>query len=359
MTDRLLRNEESQNSSSSIHYIYSKLINTIYHFFSYNMHFFPDNDPGIPRFCLHRYCPLDHRNYLFNVNSYVIRLGYFGYDHFDKERKFYLGFASFLTLLAIGVTIYGCCALSTNTNVVQMTYWANGYGTNSSSGETFQVYIGLQSLVLETCGNVTVAGLTSCRYYSVYWSDSGCGQKTIFDPSSWVPSSTAFTSNNAILNDACQTCSNIVGDLTATTIMSCISLILVLLGAQTRMRTIADAPVQKLLGMFADTWGTLTLMFSLYLFNETCFYGIQEATMSGDAPIQMTFSYGPGFICYVICCIFGIIRGTMHWLIPLPNKGMGLCICCSDIILNKPKPPTNNAPFGIDPPESEVELRLK
>lgn len=51
---------------------------------------------------------------------------------------------------------------------------------------------------------------------------------------------------------------------------SCSGLVLAFLGTQTRMRAKADVSVQKWLGLGSDTLGTLSLVFALVVFRNSC-----------------------------------------------------------------------------------------
>ena len=113
--------------------------------------FFPDDDKLVPPGCCLAICPLNHENPLTNKNEYVKKIGYFGFQYFDRHRKVYLGLSSVFSLFAMAITIWGCCALSTNKSVVQRTYWAGGTGYNITSGQHFSFYVGLRSLEYVNC----------------------------------------------------------------------------------------------------------------------------------------------------------------------------------------------------------------
>jgi hypothetical protein len=96
-------------------------------------------------------------------------------------------------------------------------------------------------------------------------------------------------------------------------------MVLAWLGAQTRMRTAADTPVQKLLGVISETHGTISLAIALILFEKNCFSNLRNAL---NVPgLNMKYYTGPGVYCYAICCASGLIRGLMHYLTPLPGTG--------------------------------------
>ena len=256
------------------------------------MHFCSEDDDGVPFFCNNRYCPLDHRNKLTNDNSIVRYIGPFGYEYFDVNRRFYLGLASIFTIFAMFLTIWGCFALSTNSSIVQRTYWAAGTGINSTSQEYFSMYVGLRSLEYVNC--VFVPG------YNSY--PSNCALQTI-----------AYSSSECIsgpVAEACTACSNSASAMWATAFMSCASMILSLAGAQTRMRNKADVPVQKLLGMFSELWGALSLAVALFIFQDKCFH--QLHTTFNAKVLTTTFWVGPGLYCYAVCCISGIVLCVIY-----------------------------------------------
>ena len=113
---------------------------------------FPEDDPGVPICC--RYSPLCFLNHDFFLNhSTIVKLfGSIGFPYFDRKRKLYFGIASIITLFAVLLTIYGCCALSTSPRIVSRTYWAGGTVHNITSNTDFTIYIGLRSAVYINCG---------------------------------------------------------------------------------------------------------------------------------------------------------------------------------------------------------------
>lgn len=316
------------------------IMHKLYRFFTHTMMWFPEADDGVPPFCRFKSCPMDHRNSTFNGGqSWLKNLGEVGFPYFDQERKLFLGIASFVTFMTMGATIFGCSALSTNASVVQQTYWAAGEIQNTTSGEKYSIYIGLQSLLYVNCPYTSGVEHYShhCYHETIPWASEGCGIRSKFNPSGWLPKNAIFASNDPILNGACATCANEAISMWTTAVMNCVMLILAFLGAQTRMRVVADVPLQKLLGMAADSWGAITLAYPLYVFDRNCLHGITIAS-SGLNDIKTKYWLGPGYICYIICCIVAIIRASIHWLTPLPGKGSGLLCCCFDKRLHKKLP---------------------
>ena len=150
--------------------------------------------------------------------------------------------------------------------------------------------------------------------------------------------------SEGVVASACTACSQAATNLFLTAIGSCVGLSLAFIGktltyksclvvtfansytyigAQTRMRVVADVPVQKLLNVGADTLGTICLVYALLIFHGSCvtplFNGYNTSTL------QPKFWSGPGVCCYSICAAIGGIRGIIHWLVPLPGQTL---LCC-------------------------------
>jgi hypothetical protein len=85
------------------------------------------------------------------------------------------------------------------------------------------------------------------------------------------------------------------------------------------MRVIADVPVQKLLGIGADTLGTLGLINALITFGASCSSPLNSSYSNNG--LEPHFWSGPGVYCYSFCVITGSFRAMIHWLTPLPGKG--------------------------------------
>eukprot|EP01038_Epipyxis_sp_PR26KG_P007905 gene7905-10730_t len=282
--------------------------------------FFKENDDGVPPFCRHKICPLDHRNYYFNNNKFVDKLGYFGFDYFDQHRKFFLGFASVYTIFAMFITVWGCMALTTTGSVVELTYWEGGTGTNNTfdsfTNQTvsvpFTVYVGLRSLEFVNCPYVSPLQKfsSSCQQISVQYTDAQCANQVA-------------SGAQALTASACGACGSVATSMWATAFFSCLGLSLSLFGAQTRMRIFGDVPAQKLLGMCGEFWGTLSLGVALYIFHMQCLHNLHLAFRVTH--IKASFWAGPGLYCYAFCCISGAIRACLHILTPLPGRGSRNC----------------------------------
>jgi hypothetical protein len=102
-----------------------------------------------------------------------------------------------------------------------------------------------------------------------------------------------------------------------------------MIGAIHRMRFIADAPQQKLLGCITDSIGTITLALSLMNLEKDCFRILETSDFVDpiDPSIvypQMYFLRGGGYLIYWVFCFSGcLVRAVIHWLTPLPGMGVG------------------------------------
>lgn len=265
---------------------------------------FPDNDKGVPPYlCESKWCPLHHDNPYFNDNDYVRMIGPLGYENFDIDRKLYFGLASWFTIISMAVTISGCFALSTSRQVVQNTYWAGGSGYNSTSETHFTMYVGLRSIVNINCEFETEFSKypSSCSAHSVEYSDPTC--------------------LSGAAQDECVSCSSIATSMWLTAFLNCAGMILALLGAQTRMRIIADVPVQKMLGMYADAFTAASLSYALFTFRSTCLSGLDSKFNKPGSGVNAKFYTGPGVYAYGFCVASAVIRAILHWLTPLPGQG--------------------------------------
>lgn len=268
---------------------------------------FADDDDGVPPCCHHKLCPLSNTDNYINGSPCVKRLGRCGFHYFDVNRSIFFGFASIFTFIAFFLTFWGCLSLSTKNTLVQRTYWVGGSATNTTSGQDFSMYVGLRSFEYVNCkfepGYESYP--ESCDRQSIKWTDDSC--------------------KSGPLEPACQACASTATTMWTTAVFNCIGLVLAFLGAQTRMRPIADIPVQKLLGVYSEFWTFITLAYALFTFEINCYKKLREAVLVPD--ISGSFYAGPGVYCYGICCISALIRMAVHWMTPLPGQsGCGSCL---------------------------------
>lgn len=261
---------------------------------------FREDDEGVPPFCHHKLCPLSNTDNYINGNYYVKRLGRCGFVFFDVHRHIFFGFASMFTVFAFILTLWGCFSLSTKNSLIQRTYWVGGNGHDNTNDQDFSMYVGLRSFEYVNCkfepGYESYPD--SCNRQSIKWTDSQC--------------------RSGPIAPACQACANVATTMWATAFFNCFGLILSFLGAQTRMRPVADIPVQKLLGVCSEFWSFFSLAFALFTFERSCFVSLRNAVLAPN--INARLYVGPGLYCYAICCTSALIRMSVHWLTPLPGQ---------------------------------------
>jgi len=262
---------------------------------------FPENDDGVPPPCKPKYCPLSHDHPILNSIWMRNSIGRIGFTHFDTYRKFYHGLASWISIIALGMTIYGCCSLSTNDSVVRRTYWAAVDGRNfTSTGSAGSMYVGLRTFIYSDCTFVpgTEAYPVKCHEQSISYSSEQC--------------------TSGPLSSACEACSSVATSIWFAAVTNVFGLVLATNGAQVRMRRKADVPAQKLLGMVTDLMGAVTLAGSLLQFHTKCFANMQSTLDSHGGSFTRIWS-GPGFICYATCAFAALIRAVVHWLTPISS----------------------------------------
>mmetsp|Transcript_9224 Transcript_9224/g.23076 ORF Transcript_9224/g.23076 Transcript_9224/m.23076 type:complete len:251 (+) Transcript_9224:255-1007(+) len=131
--------------------------------------------PGIPPFSW----VFDPGNKLLNDNKYMNMFGSMGFQCADYYRKRFMGVALFVTVLAMGITSFGCFALSDDPEIIRWTAWSTAWYKNETSMQAGKLYFGLHSLVITTCNDIPDfnGGLlhrdsTNCKVYNtIEWSN--------------------------------------------------------------------------------------------------------------------------------------------------------------------------------------------
>mmetsp|Transcript_53107 Transcript_53107/g.68113 ORF Transcript_53107/g.68113 Transcript_53107/m.68113 type:complete len:830 (-) Transcript_53107:21-2510(-) len=292
-----------------------------------NLPCFDEEDDGIPPFCRHPSCPLDHRNKLLNLGSQdggyadcCVMFGNVGFPFFDHRRGSMMGIATISTLMAIFITTYGVLSLAKDDKLIQLTYWVRASAYNMSSTDegpplklqhedAFEVYIGLTSMLQKEC----VAG-TGCFHHDLrvieWWKRKDLGQSE---------DGMDLCRSEARLDVFCDECRDVAVNNITAAFFACVTLLFALFGCINRMKFISDCPVQKLLGCFTDTWGALSLTYALYDFENRCLWNLPD-TYHG---YKLEYVRGPGIYMYMFCALSGFIRAILHWLTPLPGQGIG------------------------------------
>ncbi|KAH8097865.1 endonuclease [Aureococcus anophagefferens] len=242
-----------------------------------------ETDNGIPDVCLERkWCPFNPDNPVTNDNFVCLVFGNIGFPYFDRRRKVYMGVAMWSTLLAMFVTAFGALSLSTDPDVVRTSYWAKLETWNATSRETTHYYLGLRSIVTVYDGGDE----TTDRLEIDYMVGRIPGSRNV-DP---------------MREELLESCADSAAGNQIGALLSCVTLIFALLGTINRMKFSSDANVQKALGLVTDTWGALTLSYTLFNFHANCFDDLPNRFLHLD----LDYEWGPGWICYLFCALSGL-----------------------------------------------------
>jgi hypothetical protein len=261
--------------------------------------FFDDDNLGVPPLCCWSICPLNH-GFFVNFLYPAIVFGKCGLAYFDKHRRILFGFSSHVTLLAFFLGIWGCLALTLDPKVVQRAYWVGARATDAA-GKDYVLYVGLRSVLYVDCPFLPGwdAYPSSCTVTSLEFRDNAC--------------------YDGPMSDACQACEGNAKTMWTTAFFGCSGLILAWLGQQTRIRPVADTPVQKLMGVFSEVMGILSTGVAMYKFNNDCRQNLIRV-LSVDHGWTVTYKLGPGYICLLLVCFSSVVRFIINSMIPLPLK---------------------------------------
>jgi hypothetical protein len=99
-------------------------------------------------------------------------------------------------------------------------------------------------------------------------------------------------------------------------------------GLHGRVTKLRDIPIQKSIGIVTETFNTFTLLLALLEFKQSCLSKLDAAlTQPG---VKGSAWIGPGYYCYLVCVLSGVIRAVIHFIVPLPGKScdvLNLCVC--------------------------------
>jgi hypothetical protein len=218
-----------------------------------------ESDDGIPPICTGEpswWKIFNKRNALLNHSLLGYKFGNVGFPSMDDKRKTWMGAAMWCTLLTMAVTAFGCFALFTSEGIVMATYWAQLTLVNSADESIMQAYVGLRSMVLVTEGGGALSSET------VLFSDDDEGYSSL---------------PNGLIKDQVETCDGSAKAYAFGAFVTSFTLIFGLQGTMARMRFSADAPIQKVLGCLADSFGVLSLVATLLDFYFSCYSDMPTA----------------------------------------------------------------------------------
>ncbi|KAJ8605561.1 hypothetical protein CTAYLR_000138 [Chrysophaeum taylorii] len=259
---------------------------------------------GVPDVCMeHVWCPFNPDNRVTNDNFVCHVFGNIGYKYFDRRRNVFMGVAMWSTLVAIFVTSYGALSLSTNPKILRVSYWALITSRNDTHTVTF--YLGLRAmLVVDDDKN---GAATTHRLGTTSYGFGGNQRKVGYDDGDL---------------DVFGRCKDAATANQAGALLSCATLGFAFAGTRNRVRVASDANVQKALGLIMDTWGVISLTFTLWHFRQACFANLPTSKKNG---LDLDSVWGPAWVCYLFCAMTGIIRAGVHWITPVPGNGAGAC----------------------------------
>ncbi|KAJ1439293.1 hypothetical protein B484DRAFT_476958 [Ochromonadaceae sp. CCMP2298] len=262
-----------------------------------------EDDDMVPPPCLAEKCPLSHDHERLNGPWMQNNVGKWGFNIFSRYRKLWLGLASYVSIIAFFVTIYGCMALSNNNSIVRRTYWTGVTGNNYTAmgDEQYSMYVGLTTFIYTNC--------TFTPGWEIY--PDYCEETKI--------SFTSQACRDGDLGDACDACADVAISTWLAAVTNIIGLVLAINGCQVRMKRIADVPVQKALGMITDAIGCLALTYSLYDFRYRCMANLNDSLQHAPGTTVERLWTGPGLLCYAFCALTGAIRAVIHCVTPCPD----------------------------------------
>jgi hypothetical protein len=265
-------------------------------------------DDGVPPCCRGNppvawWKVFNHYHRVTNDNAGCIALGNTGFHHFSHYRKFYMGGAMWSTFISIFFTVWGTSALSSDQDVVRLTKWAWLGARNHTSGEVFEIHVGLSSLLYVHDCVVGIGNSKNCEKTTLYMHKNNHGD-------GWP---------NLFIRDGIQECRDMAMISGFGIFVTCVTLGFALLGCMNRMKFRADSNIQKTLGMVTDLCGFISLGITLRDFRLTCYNAILEHGSFGGE-MEVVAELGPGYTCLLVCIFAAALRALFHWLTPLPEE---------------------------------------
>jgi hypothetical protein len=114
------------------------------------------------------------------------------------------------------------------------------------------------------------------------------------------------------------------------------------IGSQTRMRIIADVPIQKLLGIAMDALVTISLVYAIIIFTRDCVNPLKKRYE--DEGLRAQFVSGPGIYCFAVSAGISGLKVILHVLTPLPGRDS----CCCGPPPEAPRISLTKEPTAVD-----------
>lgn len=258
-----------------------------------------ETDDGIPPPCTGNpswWKIFNKKNKLLNHSLLGYKFGNVGFPHMDIKRKTWMGLAMWCTLLTMVVTAFGCFALSTSESVVRTTYWARLRLVNEADDSSMEAFIGLRSMLV-----VTQSGATMTSETVLFNDDETYG---------------GFP--NGLIGEQVENCDGSARNYAIGAFITSFTLIFGLQGTIARMKFSADAPIQKVLGCLADSFGVFSLLATLLDFFFSCY---SDMPSEDGKWVVAQKALGPGWFSFLFCALTGALRAIIHWLTPVPGFG--------------------------------------
>lgn len=279
----------------------------------------PKKTRGVGFFCRPPCCPYSRKNPFFHSVFFFETLGDIGLHHLDVHRNIYFGVSTFISILCVGLLIYGASALSMERSVINDTFWASFKATNLTTNTNYNMNIGLQAVIFDSCTSPT-----HCT-----------SQVIAFD------NDDACNNMDSYFGKVCDACYGEIYDLKTSVITAAVGKFFALWSMQVRMYSYADSPALKLFGMTTELLGAFSLLNAVNDFNIYCLQEIEWEFYSDDdtragirypSLSKVKVYPGPGYAAFVAGTIAALIRFLLQLLTPLPRRGPGIFVPLGNLL---------------------------
>jgi len=200
----------------------------------------------------------------------------------------------YFSVLQLGLGIWAAVSLTKNTTGVKNTHWMKVEIEDAGT-----VWAGLTTMVVDFNHN----GVNISRTDS--W-DNYC--------------QISAAMNGAEQAQGCDDCKTASAAFHITAITNAISKVGQITTDATRSRIDLDVPCQKLVGLVAAAGGGISALFMLIEYADACAANMptEYTDLSGNK-LDVTTTYGPGFILTLFITIGSLLDGVGHALLPCPE----------------------------------------